>query len=175
MDQENATRLSQEMANLVASFAANEEHFRPEPGRMQAFQAAAFEQIYEFIPDDTVATVVADSGSAGLPMLLAVGGGQLYKLVFGEVDVRGDDVPVTVCEKIPVGPDRGSISVATQYFATPVGRGRHTTWTFEFGLGFNSLHVESTYNSEQPGGESNENFATALASALGWDISESTP
>jgi hypothetical protein len=167
VNQSEAADLSKRMADTVATYCTNV-GLMPVAQRLQAFQAAAFEQIFEFLPGGAVAAVVPVPEADGAPMLVAVADGQFFKLNFIDIDMDSGGVPVTRCEKLPVGPNRGIVAAEVQYSATPTGQpARHTTWTFEFTDKI-GLAVASVSNPERSDQEPNERFAQALASAMGW-------
>lgn len=138
----------------------------PEGARIKQFEEAAFNQAFELIPNGAAATVISLTENDGLPMLLAVEGTQLYKLVFGEFELRSDDVPATFCEMVNLDPAICTASAESIYAeaAPPEVPTRVTIWKFKIGkFGF---HMETRFFPERE--EEGEAFAQALAGAMGW-------
>jgi hypothetical protein len=138
----------------------------PEGARIKQFEQAAFNQAFELIPNGALATVIALTEDDGLPMLVAVEGRQLYKLVFGEFDLRSDDVPATFCEMVNLDPAICAASAESIYAeaAPPEAPTRVTIWKFQIGtFGF---HMETRFFPDRK--EEGEAFAPPLAGAMGW-------
>jgi hypothetical protein len=138
----------------------------PEGARIKQFEQAAFNQAFELIPNGAVATVIALTEDDGLPMLVAVEGRQLYKLVFGEFELRSDDIPATFCEMINLDPAICTASAESIYAeaAPQDAPTRGTIWKFQIGnFGF---HMETRFFPDRQ--EEGETFAQALAGAMGW-------
>lgn len=131
MEQAEAVHHARRMTEAVATFSQNQ-GVAPETSRMEEFHNAAFSQAFEFIPNGAVAIVITTTEEEGLPMLVAVHGQQLYKLVFGEFDLRGDESPPTLCEMLNLTPENCTVVIETLYAAAaPPGRAtRIADWNF---------------------------------------------
>ena len=165
MEKADAERVARRMAEAVAGTYRNVGAM-PEGARIKQLELAAFNHAFELIPNGAVATVITLTEEDGLPMLVAVEGKQLYKLVFGNFDLRGDDVPATFCEMVNLDPAICSASAESIYAeaAPPGSPTRVTVWKFQ--IGQFHLNMESQFSPDQ--GEEGDIFAHALAGAMGW-------
>jgi hypothetical protein len=163
MDQDTTVRLSQQMANGIASLYQAAAHPIGK-ARLDEFKSAAFYQAYEFIPDGATAIVLTIEG---LPTLVAVEEDRFYKLVFTPFELTDSEAPSTVCEMVRIRPEVASVGVGTTYYqASSSVLTRNTGWAFRLD-DKNHLSFESQHSPE--GQETaEEKFARLLLAAVGW-------
>jgi hypothetical protein len=163
MDQDTTVRLSQQMANGIASLYQAAAH-PVGKARLDEFKSAAFYQAYEFIPDGATAIVLTIEG---LPTLVAVEEDRFYRLVFAPFDLTDIEVPGTLCEMVRIRPEVASVGVGTRYHQTTPGTLTRTTgWAFRLD-DKNHLSFESQHSPE--GQETaEERFARVLLAAVDW-------
>ena len=163
MDQDTASRLSQQMANGIASIYQAAAHPIGK-SRLDEFKSAVFYQAYEFIPDGATAIVLTIDE---LPTLVAVEEDRFYRLVFEPFELTDSEFPGTICEMIRIRPEVASVGVATRYHQITAGTlTRSAGWAFRLD-DKNHLSFESQHSPE--GRESaEERFARVLLAAVGW-------
>lgn len=128
MDQEAASRCSQQIANGIAALYRAEQHPIGRD-RLAEFRSAAFYQAYEFIPDDALAIVLT---IGEMPMLVAVQQNRFYKISFAPFDLSdSSQFPATVCEMLRIRPEVATLAVGARYHVTAGGTlERVTNWAF---------------------------------------------
>jgi hypothetical protein len=163
MDQDSASRLSQEMANGIASLYRAGTHPIGQ-NRLNEFRSAAFYQAYEFIPDSATALVLTIDDA---PHMVAVDGDRFYKLAFAPFDWTDNDIPA-ICNMQRIRPELAKLTVETLYHQAIAGvLTRTASWSFNLdgssGISFQTQHTAEASQSDE------ERFARALMAAVDWE------
>lgn len=133
--------------------------------------AASFDEAYEHLPAGAIfARVQRDGDNA--PQILALKGESLYVMAVEDSDQAGPGgQPPTSCTMVRVGPGAAVIRTKSKFWPR-TGPGpaiRSTKWEFDFREG-PTLVIEAHFNPAHPEDDGREDFAQALAAALGWEL-----
>lgn len=165
MNQSDAADATKQMADAFAAKVRNPE----EAERIRArVREAVFSQAFEFIPDSAAYAVIEKQNT---PKLVALDGEQFFLLTVGDLSQRTVGPPSTSCEMITVNPRDALVKCETEFVGTRRNADpmeRRTTWSFR--LGKIGLKLNTHVLPEIEGVEGGEEFAQALAAALGWRL-----
>jgi hypothetical protein len=165
MNQSNAADATRHMAEACAAMARN----AGETERIyKRVENAVFNQAFEFIPDSAIYAVVDKHRE---PKLVALDGRQFFLLTVGDLAVRTVGAPSTTCEMITLDPLDAVVKCKTEFNGVRTNADpmeRQTTWTFRLGKIGLSINTQVVPESERV--EGCEDFAQALAAALGWQL-----
>jgi hypothetical protein len=163
----NRSEAEQVAASMREFFMAEGES----PIETEGKYAASFDEAYEHLPEGAIFTRIQRDEDAA-PQILALKGKALYMMAVEEADQAGPGgQPPTSCTMFQVGPGAAVVRTRSKFW-TRTGPGpatRTTKWEFDFRDG-PLIVIEAHFDPAHPENDGRENFAQALAAALGWEL-----